>query len=204
MKTLLDNGTDVKAKTLDGETAIHWATAESHVKVVQLLLDQNPHVISIDNDGRTALHWATIRCNEALVKLLATHREGSFLPVRDAYGWTALYLAVRMAEWNGDASKAIAQTLLREHSDPDIQICSGKTALHDAAAFDLVDLAQLLLQHGARTDIKDGDGKTASDRAVENGFQRMVQLLDPATKLSLPPQGWVLHSGPRNMSSHKY
>ncbi|KAF7511786.1 hypothetical protein GJ744_003517 [Endocarpon pusillum] len=190
VRTLLDNGAEIKARTIDGESAIHWATVGSHSEVIQLLLDREPLATLVDSDGRTALHWAIAQHNKIVAQQLSMHHGGSYLSVQDNYGWTALYLAVRIGEWELDASKEMAELLLRKGSDPNVQTHTGKTALHDAAALGLVDLAKLLCRYGARTDVKDGDGNTACDRAIESGFQGIVQLLDRAKSEDLPPRGF--------------
>lgn len=195
VRILVDNGADIKAKTIGGVTAIHWATEGGHIEVIQFLLDKEPLVTLVDFDGRTALHWAVFQYNQPVAQQLATHHGGSYLHVQDNYGWTALYLSVRIGvavqigQWESDASKAMTELLLRAGSDPNIQTHCGKTALHDASTLGLVDLAKLLHQYAAGTDIHDEEGKTASDRAIDSGFQEIIQLLDPNTSERLPPRG---------------
>jgi hypothetical protein len=51
------------------------------------------------------------------------------------------------------------------------------TALHVAAQYGYVDLAKVLLKHGARRGVKDGLGKTAEQRARKYNHPEMVDLL---------------------------
>lgn len=55
---------------------------------------------------------------------------------------------------------------------------SGWSALHIAAQEGKLPAIKTLLQHGAKTDLRDSFGKTAKDYAEENGLQEMVVVLE--------------------------
>ncbi|KAF4461322.1 NACHT and Ankyrin domain [Fusarium albosuccineum] len=57
---------------------------------------------------------------------------------------------------------------------------SGWTALHLAAQEGKLGAVQKLLQHGAKTNMKDKHGKTAMDYAGDNGFAEVAALLAPS------------------------
>lgn len=96
---LLKHKAQVKAKTIDGETAMHWAAARAHIDVVVMLLKASGNFVAQDQDGRTALHWAVCKGEEIVVRHLAAYGERLYLPVQDIYGWTALQLAVKISVW---------------------------------------------------------------------------------------------------------
>jgi hypothetical protein len=52
----------------------------------------------------------------------------------------------------------------------------SRTALHVAAAMGNMDAVKMLLKKGARTNIRDGNGKTAGKVAAENGRTEIVEL----------------------------
>ena len=51
------------------------------------------------------------------------------------------------------------------------------TSLHFAAAFERTDICQELLRRGARTDMRDMDGRTPQEVAQQHGYQGVVALL---------------------------
>ncbi|MBU0983383.1 MAG: MBL fold metallo-hydrolase, partial [candidate division Zixibacteria bacterium] len=53
----------------------------------------------------------------------------------------------------------------------------GRTELHAAAGRGFRDLADMLIEAGARTDIRDNKGKTAADLAFERGFSQIGYAL---------------------------
>lgn len=80
------------------------------------------------------------------------------------------------AAMNGD--KAIVQSLLKENVDVNAPQGDGTTALHWAAYRDDLEMAQLLIQAGARTDAKTRLGDiTPLYMASKNGNAAMIKVL---------------------------
>lgn len=82
----------------------------------------------------------------------------------------------------GPKNDTVIRILLEEGSDPNIQSRCNNTTLHEAATFGNAELTKLLLEHKAKVDLKDVDGKTALERATEGGFPSVMKLFD--SKLS--------------------
>jgi ankyrin repeat protein len=57
-KLLLDNGSLINAKTLNGDTALHYASLVKHKDLMLFLLDQKADKQAVNNDGLSALHYA--------------------------------------------------------------------------------------------------------------------------------------------------
>ena len=55
----------------------------------------------------------------------------------------------------------------------------GETPLMMSAENNAIDTAKLLLEHGADRSIKNNDGKTAYDLALEKGHTELAELLKP-------------------------
>jgi thioredoxin-related protein len=67
--------------------------------------------------------------------------------------------------------------LIKSGVDLNKRNAGGVTALMLVAAAGRTDLANLLLKAGARADIKDYQGRSAADRASQNGFKQLAVLL---------------------------
>ncbi|KAE8678417.1 Detected protein of confused Function [Hibiscus syriacus] len=73
MKELLDSGTNVNFKDIDGRTALHVAACQGLTDVVQLLLDRGADADSRDRWGSTPLADAVYYKNQDVIKLLEKH-----------------------------------------------------------------------------------------------------------------------------------
>ena len=67
---LLEEGADVNATTLDGETALHGGAYYGHGAIVKMLLDNSAAVNLQNMIGETPLHCAARRGFVAVVQLL--------------------------------------------------------------------------------------------------------------------------------------
>lgn len=67
---LLDYGADVNAIGPHGKTALHYAAAGGHTRVVKLLLDRGADATLKDDDGETALDLARLAEKQAVVSML--------------------------------------------------------------------------------------------------------------------------------------
>nr|GMD31830.1 serine/threonine-protein kinase HT1 isoform X1 [Ipomoea batatas]GMD36725.1 serine/threonine-protein kinase HT1 isoform X1 [Ipomoea batatas] len=79
MKELLESGTSVNFRDIDGRTALHVAACQGHRDVVELLLGNGAEVNVEDRWGSTPLADAIHYQNNDVVKLLEAH--GSKLPM---------------------------------------------------------------------------------------------------------------------------
>jgi ankyrin repeat protein len=74
----------VGARTLSGETALHFAARRGHVKVAEVLLSQGADVNAIDNERNklTPLHWAASYAGPEMSVLLLANKAD-----RNAKSW---------------------------------------------------------------------------------------------------------------------
>jgi len=54
----------------DGNTALMMASAQGHIDVVRLLLDNRAQINIRNNNNRTALYWANQSANTEVLELL--------------------------------------------------------------------------------------------------------------------------------------
>lgn len=169
-KTLIERGARVNQINENGGTALMHAAANGNTDTLGLLLKHGAAINAQGANGWSAMLFAAAKGHIAAVELLST--AGGDINVRDLYGWTPL---MRAAE---NHQMQIAQNLIN-HSEIliDAQNDFGSTALHRAAANGFVDFARMLLNRGAKTDIKDKDGYTPKKLAQRLGHTQIVELL---------------------------
>jgi ankyrin repeat protein len=71
----------------------------------------------------------------------------------------------------------VVEALLDRYANINQQNCYGHAALHVAAMNGSIRCTKLLLERGARSDMKDHNGKTPYDLALEHGFSGILTIL---------------------------
>jgi len=150
---LLDAGTAVDTRAVDGTTALHWAARADNLETVTLLLEAGADAEVADRYGITPLYLAAENGNAEVIAALldAGADSNAVAPI----GETALMTATR-------TGKLAALTLLLERGadvearDPEF----AQTALMLAVREGHPDAVQLLLTHGASVDARTRVGAT--------------------------------------------
>lgn len=175
VKLLLERGAAVKtASTLSGkschsELAIIWASRNSHMSTVDLLLQGGIDVNATDADGNTALMFAALNNHlEILIQLL---QKGAQINAVSKSGITALTQASK----NGHI-KCLRLLLSRgAYARSHFRV---ETALIWAAQNNHYDVVDLLIQRGSVVNsVIDSDGRTPIIAASLNGNTDVVRLL---------------------------
>jgi ankyrin repeat protein len=144
-----------------------------------------------DEEGRTPIMWVCslhdsfdrqkearqLRC----LRLLA--RAGANLEATNAwYGKTALHQSAR----HGDA--VFVKELISFGANVDARAANGNTPLHEACAAitkeERLAVVRLLVEAGSDPTVKNRDGKTARDIALENGYSDVLTTLEASVKAS--------------------
>ena len=90
------------------------------------------------------------------------------------YGDTALHSAA-----SGNRVEALEELIEDYYPDVDYSTLKGTTPLMLGAKSGSVEATRILLEHGADKTIRDKDGKTAYDYAIENEHLELAELLRP-------------------------
>ncbi len=206
IKLLLDKGANVNARMKD--------STETRTVFTNQWLDEN---------GATAFLRASQSGDITLMKLLLAH--GADPKIDTALHVTALQVAAGIGwvegityEWSTEQTIQAVKLLLDLGLDPNAQADTGRTALHGAAHKGSTAVAQMLVDHGARLDVRDygntdnRGGKLAvhtwepvdySDGLVRVGVQSaiahpetglLLRNLMTAKGLPAPPIGRTLES----------
>jgi ankyrin repeat protein len=152
LQLVLDHGADVLAQPLPARrTALHRAAEAGSVANCRLLLAASKgKLLELqDSQRRTALHCAATRGHLPVVELLHGVY-GADLNRPAVGGYTALHLAT------GGEHTAVMQFLLRNGADVQATSEHEQTALQLAVSKGSVPAVEVLLQHGAVQDSKQG------------------------------------------------
>jgi ankyrin repeat protein len=172
----------------DLQGRIHDAIVKGNENVVRLLL-----VMGVDIEERhiwfrkTPLLWACHFGQSAIAKLLL--EEGADMKACDEQGGTVLHWAV----YDGNASLLtfLLDTGALEVID-NVPRNEGNTPLHWAGRYDeRLPLAQILVERGARLDIKNNNGQTPYEYAISEGEFKVAEYLwsqlEPNEQAQLTP-----------------
>jgi ankyrin repeat protein len=165
VRELLKKGADPNAKNEYGNTPLHEAASRGHVDVVRLLLEHGADPNIQNEDGWTPLHVAAIRGHVDVVRFLLEH--GANPNARDKDGMTPLHL---MSEYHEFLS------LLLRYGDKDEILKYGKPPPPRWVPFH-VEVAKLLLEHGADLNAKNESGWTPLHKAAFWGRVDIVATL---------------------------
>jgi ankyrin repeat protein len=154
--------------------ALSIAARNAHVEVVRFLLTKQPDLSFRGFMGGTALHWAYFGGSHAVIELL--EQAGAEPNARDdilcctprAFGISVA------ASWGIDS---IVKRLLS--GDPRLanSVDSHTSPLHEAARAGHAQVVQLLLDHQADSNFRDGSGRTPLELAVQSGHAAVVDVL---------------------------
>ena len=194
-RIVLEAGADLSARTTDGLTPLHAAVMNAHtgwrqdeheaLARVNDLLAAGAEVDARDHSGRTPLHWAcmqgythftgTLNVEGDVVATLLAYGADSTL--RDTFGQRPIDYAEQMGYTE------ILNVLHGEGRLPTSAEASptptgtlGPELLAAAWQGD-TEAVKRLLARGADTHYVDSDGFTALERARDNGFTQIVQLI---------------------------
>ena len=155
--SLLKNGAEVNSRC-GGNPQIRWALDSSSPQLVKLLLGYKPKLEVPDQDNLTALQAAIY--NDRIVR--AAGPEMLELLLASGANVDTPFTPTHGAQW------------LERNARRDDTVITGNTPLMVAIRRKRVDLAEVLLAHGAQVNTKSPDGKTALHYAVESGSLPLV------------------------------
>ena len=200
VKLLLDLGADANARDGDGLTPLMEAAYRDHVPSVEALLQHGASLTMKSPEDLTplcsALDSRSFLAASALIKagaspnvqcganrltplmVVATHEkaeQSGNVPVDGGR-----YLS------DGVSPLEVGQLLVGKGADVNAQGRGGVTALMIAAGYDNAPLVGLLIQAGAKIDVRSEDGKTALDIANDNGSDTAAKTLELMARFASP------------------
>jgi ankyrin repeat protein len=139
---LIDGGADVRAKTSDGTTALHWAAHNGQLDLLKRLLKAGADARARNDYGSSPVQEAAIRGDAAMLATLL--KAGADVESANDDGETALMTVARTGKVDA------AAVLIKAGAKVDaVESWRGQTALMWAASQRQPEMTKLLLQSGA-------------------------------------------------------
>jgi quinoprotein dehydrogenase-associated probable ABC transporter substrate-binding protein len=157
VKALLERGADIEGKNSQDYSPLAIALAEAKYETAKELLEAGAHI-----DTRAG--------PDDLTPLMIISSQ-----VRPGEGTMFLPGSVRPID--------IARDLIKRGADINAQSKSGITALMIAAARNVAPMIGLLMQAGAKPELKSAQGQTAADIADQNGAEAAAKALRLISKV---------------------
>ncbi|RLN30134.1 protein ACCELERATED CELL DEATH 6-like [Panicum miliaceum] len=152
MECAMDEQEGLRARNLDGETAMHEAVRNGHLPVLQGLMSRDSGLAAVvDENGVSPLYLAVASNRSDMVKVLIGE------PLNDVSysgpdGQTALHAAVYVSREISESLQCWKETLSREVDG------YGRTALHYAALVKNLGPVKLLLANSSLAFVPDNEG----------------------------------------------
>ncbi|RFU79741.1 ankyrin-3 [Trichoderma arundinaceum] len=171
VRAYLDTGLDPNMKLADGQTALHVASADGSLHIVQLLVSQKADINARKKDGSTPLHLAVIEDRIDIVDYLL--QEGADWKIECKEYGNALMAAVR------NRNTKIITILLKAGAEINAKssIYELHSAIQTAAYYGIKEAIEVLLQRGADVNINGGKYGSALLAAINEGNKEIAELL---------------------------
>ncbi len=170
---LILKGLSLSDRSLTGGTVLMYATLGNQHSMIHYLLQDNATKNKLDaqsTNGWTAVMIAAAKGFDRAVQTLTEHGADAWRA--DAYRWSPLMRAI-----DNRHSRVVRYLLTLPDAPVNFQNENGSTALHIAVLRKDLESTQLLVAYNARLDVKDDNGMTAADIALENGLNDFLLLL---------------------------
>jgi len=166
---LLGRGSDIEARTPNGQTPLFQTVPFVSQPAFAYLLDKGANLNARDNQGKTILQFALAWRRPAMVELIL--KRGFAV---EAAGPAAQAMLDQAAN---AGIEPLVNALLSRGVTVDVGQRDGTTLLHSAARGGLAGLVDTLLKLGARVDERDDHGLTPLHLAALHGRDAVVPLL---------------------------
>jgi len=165
-----------------GMTLLHEAAYAGNVACAKMLkISLYSRDMLFDEWGRHPIHAASMRGHIDFVTYVldlfekrGKEEEENIVNIPDTLmGGTALFYACSEGHAN------VARLLLSKGASCDVQTNDKhkRTCFHAAASWGRLSCVRVLLEHGARPDVKDSHGVSALDMAKDCGHEEVVRLI---------------------------
>lgn len=167
VELLLGHGANPNITDANDMTPLGYCAADGNEGVANALL-QRGAITDMLSKGYTPLTWAAQEGHEVLVKVLAAHKAD--IDVASEYKITPLFNS------SGEGNLSMVRLLLDLGADVNHVEPVG-TALHNACAYSNYKVVTELVERGADTNVKDGEGRVPLSIAAQKGDFNVAKYL---------------------------
>jgi ankyrin repeat protein len=169
----------VNVADADGRTALHIACAHGDTDSATALLDADADVNLCDDDGVSPLSLACRINNTDLVRILCDR--GAKIDCSTTYGEWIIYNPILAAVMHNNCD--ILQILLDAKADVNSRGPEDLTPLLVACKNGYVDIARILVDHGASRRFRDASFNSAADYARDSeNAEALLEVLEGGPK----------------------
>lgn len=170
VELVLNDDVDVDIPALCNRTPLLWASISSSSMLIKTLIDLGADVNVQRTDDKVApLMLAADWQNYLAVRLLLEH--GADINMRDKYGRTPLYRAVRTNH------ETLVKLSLERKADVCVQDTEGDSPLHFSVRGGFFEVSRLLIEAGCNINVRNKSQQTPLYIAVEKTHEQLVTLL---------------------------
>ena len=175
IKTLIEANLNINQKFFNSKSTLLIKMAEyDNQDYLSYLIDKGALLNEKNKDGNSALMIASLYNHIKNIRLLL--KNGAMINEQNNGGDTALHLALN--EYNNNSiQEKLVKILIDKGFNINIQNNEGISPLMLALKNNLISCAMLLYEAGAKVDLKDKNGKTATDYCKTNGLLKELLSL---------------------------
>ncbi|NSX83863.1 hypothetical protein GOM44_06805, partial [Wolbachia endosymbiont of Atemnus politus] len=171
LKDCLKKGADIKARSVNLWTTLHFAAKGPSLEIIKFVLDHNLGVNVKDINGQSPLHIAAAHGRKNIVRFFVEEM-GLYVDDLDNHGKTPLHIAAQ----NGH--KDTVEVLLKNKASTVTQDIGVLSPVYYAIGNNHVDVAMVLLEKDTNVDINEAmGGYTPLHKAAESGHLELVNFL---------------------------
>ena len=163
--SLLDKGTDVRQRSVDGTTALHWAVHYDDRELVKRLLKMGADASAVNDYGSNPMQEAAVAADPAIIDMLLKAGANADSPKPE--GQTALMVVARTG--NVEAAKLLLNHGAKINTT---EKWGGQSALMWAAAQSQPEMVKFLVSRGAdvnaRGSIRDWQRRVTAEGRPKN------------------------------------
>lgn len=168
-KSLIAYGAQIDAENDINCTPLILASSNTNIEIIELLLKSGANINKRNENGLTCLHEAsyTDRNNTSILQLML--QNNADINLCDHEGWSPIVLSTLAGNIEN------IKLLLENGAQLNTNVF-GIFPLHFACAMNRIDIVKLLLEYNANTNIKNEEGKTALQYAIDTESSNIDEL----------------------------
>ncbi len=160
--------------------SLRWDSAcgNNKLEIIRILKRLGVDLNQQDDEGYSLMHLAVAESSLDMAKALCAYHIK--IDLQNRWGRAALHNAIELENCHN-----IAVYLIAKSKNLHLQDSSGQTFLHIAAKDNHIEIAKLLIKHGANPDWLNNGYESALDIALEKGSVEMISLLKAHMNMAL-------------------